>query len=170
MVRREGWDDGPQTTEGVGHGGSERVGCVPDQDHLLLELPTGVKLGADLVVEVEKLFQRLGLGGHDEADDVHQQCRHGVAVEHDGEDGLHSLNLGLVGTLLELGTQLVGGRDVGSIVLVDQAVGVVEEGRHDCGGVVSSSKSSSRHAECVVPVPPRQFVARGVVYRAARIR
>lgn len=102
---------------------------LPDQDHLLLKLPLSVQLRADLVVEIEKLLERLRLGRHDEADDVHQQLGHGVAVEHDGQDALHGLDLALVGALLKLGLEIGERRDVG-IVLVDQAVRILEEGRH----------------------------------------
>ena len=72
----------------------------------MLELPLGVQLWADLVVKVEKLLEGLGLGGHDKSNDVHQQLRHRIAVEHDGEDALHSLDLALVGPLLQLRPQL----------------------------------------------------------------
>ena len=102
---------------------------LPDQDHLLLKLPLRVQLRADLVVEIEKLLERLRLGRHDEADDVHQQLRHGVAVEHDGQDALHGLDLGVVGALLKLGLDIGERRDV-RIVLVDHAVRILEEGRH----------------------------------------
>lgn len=70
--------------------------CVPDQNHLLLELPTSVVLGADLVVHVEQLLQGLALGGHDESNDVHEKLRHWVAIEHDGQDTLHCLLLAFV--------------------------------------------------------------------------
>lgn len=108
---------------------------VADQDHFLLQLSAGVELGADLIVEIKHLLEGLRLGGHDEANDVHEQLGHRVAIEHDGEDALHGLNLALIGTLLELRPQVGQGRDIGSIVLVDQAVGVFEEARHG-GGVM----------------------------------
>lgn len=94
----------------------------------MLELPASIKLRANLIIEVQKLLEGLGFGGHDESNDVHEQLRHGVAIEHDSEDGLHGLDLALVGALLELCTQLRHGRNIGSIVLMDQAVGVLEEG------------------------------------------
>ena len=109
-------------------------GCVPDQDHFLLELAASVELGADLVVEVEQLLERLGFGGHDESDDVHEQLGHWIAVQHDCEDGLHGLDLALVGALLELRAQLGHGGNIGGIVLVDQAVRILEEGGHVGGG------------------------------------
>jgi hypothetical protein len=57
---------------------------IPYQDELLLQLPLGVKLGADLVIEIEKLLEGLGLGWHDESDNVHKQLGHRIAVEHYG--------------------------------------------------------------------------------------
>lgn len=103
---------------------------LPDENHLLLEL-AGIVLGADLIVEIEQLLEGLRLGRHDEADDVHQEGRHGVAVEHDGQDALHGLDLAIVGALLQLVLEIVDGGDIGGIVHVDQAVRVLEEGRHD---------------------------------------
>lgn len=103
---------------------------IPDQDHLLLELPACVELRTDFVIEVEQLLERFGLGGHDETNDVHQKLRHGIAVEHDGENALHGLDLAFVGPLLQLVLEIDLGRDIGRIVLVDQAVRVLEEGRH----------------------------------------
>lgn len=117
--------------------GSSSCRCVPDQDHLLLELAASVELGTDLVIEVEELLERLGLGGHDESDDVHEQLGHWIAVQHDCENRFHGLDLALVGALLKLCPQLGHGGDVGGIVLVDQAVGIFEEGGHAVGGVGS---------------------------------
>lgn len=120
-------------------------GCVPDQDHLLFELAASIELGADLVVEVEQLLERLGFGGHDESDDVHEQLGHWIAVQHNCEDGLHGLDLALVGALLELRAQLGHGGHIGGIVLVDQAVGILEKGGHVGGdGVVGSPTSFPR--------------------------
>ncbi len=70
------------------------------------------------------------LGGHDEADDVHQERGHGVAVEHDGEHELHGLNLALIVALLQLHAQVRHRGQVGRVVLVHQAVRILEEGRH----------------------------------------
>lgn len=114
--------------------------AVAYQDHLLLQLPGGVELGADLVVEVEQLLEGLRFGGHDEADDVHEQLWHWVSVQHDGEDSLHGANLAVVGALLELGPQLGHAGDIGGIVLVHQAVRIVEEGGH-LGRLTGSSAS-----------------------------
>ena len=44
---------------------------VPNQNHFLLELAAAVKLGADFIVEIEKLLERLVLGRHNEANDMH---------------------------------------------------------------------------------------------------
>lgn len=111
---------------------------APDQDHLLLELAGRVELGTDLIVEVEQLLEGLVLGGHDEADDVHEQVGHRVAVEHDGQDALHRLDLCLVTALLELRAQVREGGHVGRIVLVHQAVSILEEARHGGGVAVGS--------------------------------
>lgn len=105
-------------------------GDLPDQNHLLLQLAAAVELGADLVVEVEELLERLVLRGHDKADDVHEKRRHRISVEHNGQDALHGLDLGLIGTLLQLHAQIGDGGDVGRIVLVDETVCILEEARH----------------------------------------
>lgn len=94
----------------------------------MFELPLSVELGADLVVEVEELLEGLGPGGHDEANDVHEQLRHGIAVEHNGQDALHGVDLGLVGAFLELGPQLGQGRCALGGTVLDQTVCIVEEG------------------------------------------
>lgn len=75
---------------------------------------------------------------------MHQQLGHWVAIKHDGEDGLHGLDLALVGALLELIAKVIGRRHIGSIVLMDQAVGAFEESRH-FGRLADSSRSSSTH-------------------------
>lgn len=73
------------------------------------------------------------LGRHDESDDMHEQLRHWVTIEHDGEDVLHGFDLALVGTLFELCPELGHAGNVGRIVLVDQTVGILEEGHGDGG-------------------------------------
>lgn len=47
-------------------------GSLPHKDHFLLELSIRIVLGADFVVEIEEFLQRLALGGHNKANDVHQ--------------------------------------------------------------------------------------------------
>lgn len=111
----------------------EPVGYVPDQNPFLLKLAIGVMLGADFVVQVQELFQRLALGRHDETDNVHEEAGHGVAIQHDSQDLLHRLDLCLVRALLKLSLELLQGGLVGGIVLVDKAVRVVQEGRHVAG-------------------------------------
>lgn len=101
------------------------VGYIPDQDPFLLKLAIGVMLGADFVVQVQELLERLALGWHDETDDVHEKAGHRVAIQHDGQDLLHRLDLGLIRALLELRLELLQRGLVGSIVLVDKAVRVV---------------------------------------------
>ena len=119
--------------------------AVADQDHLLLELAGRVELGADLVVEVEQLLERLGLGRHHEPDDVHQDAGQRVAVEHDDKNATHRVLLRLVRALLQLVLQVVERRDVGRIVLVDEAVRPIEEGRH--GGGVCRVVSGDGHGQ-----------------------
>ena len=124
--------------------GGEGGGFVPYENELLLELPLGVQLRADLVVKVEKLLEGLGLGGHDESNDVHQQLRHRVAIEHDGEDALHGFDLALVGAFLQLRPQLRHGRCAIGGAVLDQTPRVFEErhggqleaARPSCGGAV----------------------------------
>lgn len=109
---------------------STKVVDIPNQNHLLLQLAASIMLGTDLVVHVQQLLQRFALGRHDEADDVHEQLRHRIAVEHDCQDALHRLLLGLVGALFQLVLEVLQRRLVGRVVLVDQAVCIVEESRH----------------------------------------
>lgn len=109
-------------------------GAEPDQDHLLLQLAAAVKFGTDLVIKVEKLLEGLVFRGHNKSNNVHEQGRHRVSVEHDGQDALHGLDLGLIGPLLQLIAQVGHGWDVGRIVLVDKAVGVLQKTGH-FGGV-----------------------------------
>lgn len=114
---------------------------LPDQNHLLLQLAVRVQLWTDFIVEVEQLLQRLALGGHNEADDVHEQIRHGVPVEHDGEDPLHGFDLGLIRSLLQLCLQVLLRGLVGRVVQMDETVCAVQEGGHGCC-VFSVSKAT----------------------------
>lgn len=70
------------------------------------------------------------LGWHDESDNVHEQGRHWIPVQHDGEDSLHGLDFCLIGAFLQLHTQIRHGRHVGRVVLVDQAVRILEKPGH----------------------------------------
>ena len=102
----------------------------------------GIQLGTYLVVEVQQLLQRLGLGGHDESDDMHEQLGHRVAVEHDGQDPLHGLDLALVGALLQLGAQVRERGNIGRVVLVHQAERMFEVRHGDgCGSWCSGTKA-----------------------------
>lgn len=110
----------------------QRAANSPNQDHFLLQFPVRVKFRAYLIVEVEKLLQRLALRRHNETNNVHEQLRHRVAIEHDCDDSPHGLLLGLVGAFLQLHLQVLQRRLVCRVVLVDQAVCVFEERRHGC--------------------------------------
>ena len=46
---------------------------LPNKNHFLLQLSSTIKLGADLIVEVQELLERLVLGRHNKSNDVHQQ-------------------------------------------------------------------------------------------------
>lgn len=70
---------------------------------------------------------------------MHEKLGHRVAVQHDGQDALHSVDLALVRALLELQAQIGEGRDVGGIVLVDETIGIFQEGRHGDGWWVTAS-------------------------------
>lgn len=87
-------------------------------------------LGTYFVINVEELLQRLALGGHDESDDVHEKARHGVSVQHYGQDPLHRLYLRVVCPFLQLCLELLLRGLIRRVVLVDQAVCILEEGRH----------------------------------------
>jgi hypothetical protein len=87
-------------------------------------------LGADFVVYVQELLERLALGRHDKANDVHQQTRHWVSIQHDGQDSLHRLDFRLISAPFQLGLELLKSRLVRRVVLGDQTVGIVQEGRH----------------------------------------
>lgn len=89
---------------------------------------------------------------------MHEQLGHGIAVEHDGQDALHGLDLCLVGAFLELGPQLSeGGRALGGTVL-DETVCIVEE-RHD---------GRSGGSEPVVVQRKRLWARRGMVMDKGR--
>lgn len=64
-------------------------------------------LGAYFVVHVEKLLQGLALGGHDEADNVHEKRWHRVTIEHDDQDALHCLLLGFIAAFLKLRSEVL---------------------------------------------------------------
>jgi hypothetical protein len=55
---------------------------------------------------------------------------HWVAVEHDCQDALHGLLLGLIRALFQLVLEVLQRRLVGRVVLVHQAVCIVEKSRH----------------------------------------
>lgn len=114
----------------------------PDQNHLLLQLPARIVLWAYLVVEVQQLLERLALARHDEPDDVHQQLRHRVAVQHDNQDPAHSVQLRFIGALFQLLLELLDRRLVRGIVEVHNRVRVFKERRHVCGGSLSLASSS----------------------------
>jgi hypothetical protein len=81
---------------------SNPVYCIPHQNHLLFQLSIGICLWTYFPVEVQQLFQWLALTRHDlqsegnrdsyEADDMHEESREWVTVEHDDKDFLHCLN------------------------------------------------------------------------------
>lgn len=106
----------------VGLSSESGATAVPDQNHLLLELPGRIVLGTDFVIHVKELLQGLALGGHYEANNVHQELRHGITIEHDCQDTLHSLLLCFIATLLELCPKVLKRGLVGRVVLVDQTV------------------------------------------------
>ncbi|KAI6768197.1 hypothetical protein HG530_006206 [Fusarium avenaceum] len=66
----------------------------------------------------------------EEAQGVSSDAGHGVAIEHNGQDALHCLDLGLIGALLQLIAQVGDGGDIGRIVLVNETVRILEKARH----------------------------------------
>lgn len=78
------------------------ISNIPHQYHLLLQLSSSIQLRTNLVVEIEELLQWFAFRGHDESYDVHKQLRHGVAIEHDGQDSFHGLHLCVVCALFQL--------------------------------------------------------------------
>jgi len=62
---------------------------------------------------------------------MHEKLRDRVAIEHDGENALHSFHLTLICPFLQLRPQLGHCRDVSRIVLVYQAIGILQEGSHN---------------------------------------
>lgn len=115
---------------------------LPNQDHLLLQLAIRVVLRADLVVEVQQLFQWLALRRHDKTDDMHKHLGHGIAVEHDRNNCPHRLHLGLVIALLQLELQLLQRRLVRRVVQVNQAVCIFEKRRH--GGWLEATAGGAK--------------------------
>ena len=95
---------------------------IPDQNPLLPQLPTVVKLWTYLVIHIEQLLQRLALRWHDEANNVHEQSGHRITIEHNCQDPLHYVHFRIIISLLKLCLQLLDGRLICCIVLVDQTM------------------------------------------------
>lgn len=85
---------------------------------------------------------------------MHQELRHGIAVEHDREYAFHRVLLRLVITLLELGTEFLERRLVGGVVLVDEGVGIFEKGRHVRERMASGPVLAAQRIRVVGDVAP----------------
>lgn len=84
---------------------------VPDgvayQDHLLLQLALGIKLGAHFPVELEHLLELLVLAWEYILDDRHQERRVRLAIQRRYDNGTERLQLDLIVLTLKVRTELL---------------------------------------------------------------
>jgi hypothetical protein len=102
----------------------------PDENHLLLELSIGVRLRADLEVEMNELLELLVPGAHHIHDDGHKERIQGITIEHRKDDLSHGLDFDLVRALFDPLAQSLEPDLLIGIRLVDDGIASIC-GAHD---------------------------------------